>query len=416
MRFSVFAAALVAVLVGFGGTLALVVAAARNLGAGPAEIASWVGALCLGIGISSIALSAWHRQPVVTAWSLAGSVLIAGMPPGVSMNDAIGAFLLCGLLFVLSGAIPALGTAVARLPASLGAAMLAGLLLRFVLPLFPGVQAEPWLVGPLLLLFLLARSVHAASAPLLVIAAGLPLAWLLGHPLPPWSFGLGLPRWTTPGFHPASLLGLGVPLFLVTMATQQIPGAAVLRVAGYRPPVGSALVVTGGLTMLLAPFGAYTVNLSSVTAALCTGADAHPDPAQRWRTGLVYGALYLVLAVFGAGFATMLAGLPPMLVTVVVGAAMLGPLTGALTAAVVQERERFAAVTAFVVTASGVSILGLGGRILGPPRGRGRPGSRNHLPPPSRATLKSCNGDFDDYPRCIAFQKSDYYVQASQHS
>ena len=365
MRFSVFAAALVAVLVGFGGTLALVVAAARNLGADQAEIASWVGALCLGIGLSSIGLSLWHRQPVVTAWSLAGSVLIAGMPGGIGMGEAVGAFVLCGLLSVLSGAIPALGAAVARLPASIGAAMLAGLLLRFVLPLFQGVQAEPLLVGPLLLLFLLARMVHAASAPLVVIAAGLPLAWALGHPLPPMSFELGTPVWVTPVFHGATLLGVGVPLFLVTMATQQLPGAAVLRVAGYRPPLESVLVVTGGLTMLLAPFGAYTVNLSSLTAALCTGGDAHPDPAERWRTGPVYGGLYLLLAVFGAGFATMLAGLPPMLVTVVVGAAMLGPMTGALTAAVVHERERFAAVTAFVVTSSGVSLLGLGGAFWG---------------------------------------------------
>lgn len=365
MRFSVFAAALVAVLVGFGGTLALVVAAARNLGADQVEIASWVGALCLGIGVSSIGLSLWHRQPVVTAWSLAGSVLLAGMPPGIGMGDAVGSFVVCGLLFVLSGAIPALGAAVARLPASIGAAMLAGLLLRFVLGPLQGLQAEPMLVAPLLLLFLLARLVHAASAPLVVIAAGLPLAWALGHQLPPLSFGLGAPVWTTPAFHVATLLGVGLPLFLVTMATQQIPGAAVLRVSGYDPPVGSALMVTGGLTMLLAPFGAYTINLSSVTAALCTGPDAHPNPAERWRTGPVYGGLYLVLAVFGAGFATMLAGLPPMLVTVVVGAAMLGPLTGALTAAVVRERERFAAVTAFVVTTSGVSVLGLGGAFWG---------------------------------------------------
>ncbi len=365
MRFSIFAAALVAVLVGFGGTLALVVAAARNLGADGGEIASWVGALCLGIGISSIALSSWHRIPVVTAWSLAGAVLIAGVPAGLSMGKAVGAFVFSGVLMVLSGLVPALGAAVSRLPAPLGAAMLAGLLLRYVLAIFQGAQAEPLLVLPLLLVFLVARGVHASSAPLVVIAAGLPLAWWLGHALPAPEFGLAVPRWTTPEFDVATMVGLGVPLFLVTMATQQIPGTAVLRVAGYAPPVRSALVVTGVMTLLLSPFGGYSTNMSSVTAAICTGPDAHPDPAQRWRTGPIYGALYLVLALFGAGFAAMLAWLPGVLVTVVAGTALLGPMTNAMAAAVAVERQRLAAVVAFAVTASGVSALGLGGAFWG---------------------------------------------------
>ena len=365
MRVSIVAAALVAVLVGFHGTLAIVVAAARNLGADGAEVASWVGALCLGIGISSIVLSVWHRMPVVTAWSLAGAVLIAGLPPGTGMAEATGAFLLSGTLMVLTGAVPALGAAVARLPAPIGAAMLAGLLLRFVLALFQAGQAEPGLVLPLLLVFLLARSVHAASAPLVVLVAGLPLAWMLGHGLPAPSFALSVPQLTLPAWSVTALIGLGLPLFLVTMATQQLPGSAVLRVAGYVPPVQSALTTTGSLTVLLAPFGCYSTNLSSITAAICTGVDAHPDPAQRWRTGPVYGGLYLVLALFGAGFTTMLAGLPPALVTTVAGTALLGPLMNALTVSMAVDRERFAAVTAFAVTASGMGLLGVGGAFWG---------------------------------------------------
>ena len=365
MRFSIAASALVAVLVGFGGTLALVVAAARNLGANQAEIASWTGALCLGIGISSIVLSTRTRIPVVTAWSLAGAVLIAGLPPGTSMPAATGAFLLSGALMLLSGLVPALGAAVARIPAPLGAAMLAGLLLRFVMAMFQSAQTEPLLVLPLMAIFLAARTLHAASAPLVVIAAGLPLAWLLGHTLPPPEFGLALPIWTTPAMDPQTLVGLGIPLFLVTMATQQIPGSAVLRVAGYTPPVRQSLLVTGALTLLLAPFGCYSTNLSSVTAAICTGPDAHPDPAQRWKTGPIYGALYLVLALFGAGFAAMLAGLPPLLVTTVAGTALLGPITNALAAAVAEPHQRLAATVAFAVTASGLTALGLGGAFWG---------------------------------------------------
>ncbi len=362
---SILAAALVAVLVGFGGTLAVIIAAARNLGADPATVASWVGALCLGIGISSLLLSWRTRIPVVTAWSLAGAVLIAGLPPGTSLAAATGAFLLAGGLTVLSGLVPALGALVARLPAPLGAAMLAGLLLRFVLALFQSAQLEPLLVVPLLALFVVARVLHAASAPLVVLAAGLPLAAVLGHPMPPLALGLAFPVWTTPSFGPAAMLGLGVPLFLVTMATQQIPGAAVLRVAGFEPPTRPALVVTGLLTVLLAPFGGYSINLSSITAAICTGPDAHPDPAQRWRTGPVYGIAYLVLACFGAGFATMLAGLPPLLVATVAGTALLGPLTNALSAAVARPDLRFAAIAAFGVTASGITLLGLGAAFWG---------------------------------------------------
>ncbi len=365
MRFSVFAAAIVAVVAGYGGTMAIVVAAAQNLGMDQAGASSWVGALCLGVGISSIVLSVMHRMPVVTAWSLAGAVLIAAMPHGTTMADAVPAFVLSGVLMMLSGLVPALGAAVARLPAALGAAMLAGLLLRFVLALFQAAQTEPWLVLPLLLAFLAMRRVHVASAPLIVIAAGLPLAAALGHPLPPLQFGLAVPVWTSPALNPGLLLGLGLPLFIVTMATQQVPGAAVLRVFGYVPPVRSTLLITGGLTVLLAPFGGYAMNLSSVSAALCVGPDAHPDPAQRWRTGPVYGAAYLVLALFGAGFATMLAGLPPLLVTAVAGTALLGPLMNALTACVAVEKQRFAAVTTFGVTASGMTLLGLGGAFWG---------------------------------------------------
>ena len=365
MRFSVIAAALVAVVVGFGGTLAIVVAAARSLGADGAEVGSWVGALCLAIGVSSLVLSVLSRKPVVTAWSLAGGVLIAAMPPGFTMPEAVGAFVLYAVLTILSGAIPALGQAVARLPASVGAAMLAGLLLRFVVSLFQAAQAEPLLVLPLLLVFLLARRVHAASAPLVVIVAGLPLAALLGHSLPVPVFGLAAPVWVTPVFHPGALLGLGVPLFMITMATQQIPGAAVLRAAGYEPPLRMALITTGIVSLLTAPFGGYATNLSSVTAALCTGPDAHPDPARRWLTGPIYGGCYLVLALLGAGFAAMLAGLPPLLVTTVAGTALVGPMTNALTVGLANERERFAAVTAFGVTVSGMAFLGLGGAFWG---------------------------------------------------
>ena len=366
MRFSVIAAALVAVLVGFGGTLAVIVQAAGHLGASPGQTASWVTALCLAIAGTSIYLSVRYRMPVVTAWSLAGGVLIGAAPPGISLAAATGAFLASAVLMILAGLVPALGGAIARLPPSIAGAMLAGVLLRYVLGLFQAAQGSPGLVLPLIAVFMVARLVHAASAPLAVIAAGVPLALLLGLPLP---MPAGL-EWSVlvpvaPEFSPSAIIGLGVPLFLVTMATQQIAGGAVLRLAGYVPPMRGALVATGLATVLAAPFGGYCANLSSITAALCTGPDAHPDPARRWLTGVVYGLLYLGLAACGASFSQFFSGLPPALVATVAGAALLGPLMGALASAMAHEGQRFAAVMAFGVTASGMTLLGVGAAFWG---------------------------------------------------
>lgn len=366
LRFSIVASAAVAVIVGVGSTLAVVVQAAQHLGATSAEIASWVAALCLAIGATSVFLSIRYRMPIVTAWSLAGAVLLASAPPGIVMAEAIGAFLLSAMLTLLAGAIPPLGRAIARLPSPIAGAMLAGLLLRFVLALFQASQASPALVMPLIALFLVARLLHAASAPLVVIAAGVPLAAALGLPMPlPNRLELSSLVFMPPAWSAPALLGLGLPLFLVTMATQQISGAAVLRVSGYVPPVRGALLATGLATLLTAPFGGFSNNLSSITAAICTGPDAHPDPARRWLTGPIYGALYFVLAAFGASLVTLFGSLPPALVATVAGTALLGPLTGSLASALSREDERFAAVLAFSVTASGVMLFGIGAAFWG---------------------------------------------------
>lgn len=365
MRFSVIASAVVAAVVGFGSTLAIIVQAARRLGATPDQTASWVASLCFGLALTSVYLSWRYRMPIVTAWSLAGAVLIVAAPSGITMTEGVGAFMFAAVLMVLAGAVPLLGDAIARLPASVAAGMLAGLLLRFALGLFAAAQTAPALVLPLLLVFLLARLWHPASAPLVVIAASAPVALLEGYALPVPHAALATMVWMPPSFSAASLIGLGVPLFLVTMATQQISGAAVLRTSGYTPPVSAVLVTTGLATVLLAPFGAYSVNLSSVTAAICTGPDTHPDPAKRWLAGLVYGFCYLVFAIVGASLAGALSALPQVLIATVAGTALLGPLTAALTSALHRERERFAAILAFAVTASGLTLAGVGGAFWG---------------------------------------------------
>ena len=365
MRFSVVASALVAAVVGFCGTLAIIVEAMRHVGATEAEASSAVAALCLGIAGATLYLSARYRMPVVTAWSLAGAALVASAPAGVTLRDAVGAFVLSAVLMALAGLIPALGNAVARLPASIAGGMLAGILLRFVLLAFQAAQGTPALAVPLLATFLLARRVHAASAPLVVIAAAVPLALLEGYVLPIPAVSVSRLTWIAPGFSPSVLVGLGMPLFLVTMVTQQISGAAVLRTSGYVPPVRAVLITTGLTTVFAALFGAYSVCLSSVTASICTGPDAHPDPAKRWLTGPAYAAIYLLFAVFGASAAASLARLPPVLIAVVAGTALLGPLTGALASALHREGERFPAVVAFGVTASGLTAAGIGAAFWG---------------------------------------------------
>ncbi len=274
---SILSTALVAAIVGFGGTLAVVLAAAKAVGADPVQTASWVTGLCLAMAGTSALMSWRYKMPIVTAWSTPGAVLIAASAVPVGMEAAVGAFMVAGLLIVLTAGVRPLGDLVARIPAPVASAMLAGVLLRFVLPAFESAQTSPALVLPLIALFLVLRLVSPASAVLGVLAAGAVLAGLLGRvgPLPGWIWPDA--QFIAPQFEAAVALGLGVPLYLVTMASQNLPGFAVLRAAGYTPPVRPALAITGGASLLTGLMGAHTSNLAAITAALVTGPDTHPD-------------------------------------------------------------------------------------------------------------------------------------------
>lgn len=366
MRFSVISSALVAVLVGFGGTLALVVAAAQAAGADTAQTASWVTGLCLAMAGSSAYLSIRHRIPVVTAWSTPGAALIAASAAPMGMEAAVGAFIFAAALILLTAAFRPISTLIERIPVSVAAAMLAGVLLRFVLAVFETAGASPWLVLPLVALFLVLRLASPPFAVLAVLAAGVLLAGaqgLLGEVALEGS--LTTLMLIVPRFELSVLIGLGLPLYIVTMASQNLPGFAVLRAAGYPVPSRSILSVTGLASLLTAPLGAHTSNLAAITASLCTGADAHPDKDKRWLTGPVYAAGYLVLALFGASLVGLFAALPPALVITIAGLALIGPLVGALGAALTVEADRFAAVLTLAVTASGLSLLGIGSAFWG---------------------------------------------------
>lgn len=365
MRVSVISSALVAAVVGIAGALAIVLAAAEAVRATPAETTSWVTALWLSMAITSGYLSWRHRVPIITAWSTPGAAVIAATAGTIAMDAAVGAFLLAGGLIVLTALVKPLDELIRRIPVPVAAAMLAGVLVRFVLQMIEAVPAAPWLVLPLVALFLVARLLSPSGAMLFVIAGGTLLASMLGM-IETWpTVSVSAFTLVTPRFDVAALIGLGLPLYLVTMASQNLPGAAVIKAAGYEPPFTSALLATGFASMLIAPLGAHTINLAAITAAICTGPDAHPDPKQRWKTGIAYLFVNGGLATLGASLVALFAIFPAALIKTIAGLGLLGSLTAALGSALAEERERFAAVLTFAVTASGIAILGIGSAFWG---------------------------------------------------
>jgi benzoate membrane transport protein len=365
MRTSLLSAALVAALVGYGSTVALVLAAAAALGATEAQAASWLLAVCLAKAIGSAGLSLWTRVPVVLAWSTPGAALIAATE-GISLPEATGAFIAAGALIALCGLVRPLGRWIARLPAAIAAAMLAGVLMPFCLRLAPAAGDLPAVVLPMVLVFLAVRRADPALAVLAALGTGLAGAWGAGLVSAPAAATRAPgPVLVIPAWDPAVLIGLGVPLALVTMASQNLPGFATLRAAGYAPPVARALTVTGLLSMAGALFGGHTVNMAAITAAICLGPDVHPDPARRWRVGLVYGAVWVGLGLLGPLVVATIAALPAPLVAGTVAIALLAPLSGALAGAFAGNGGRMAPTVTLAVTASGVAVFGIGAAFWG---------------------------------------------------
>ena len=358
-------AAVVAALVGYGSTIALVLAAAAAVGATPGQTASWVLAVSFAKAIGSGLLSTWNRVPVVLAWSTPGAALIAASE-GVTMPMAVGAFVLAGGLIALTAAIRPLGRLVAAIPDGIAAAMLAGVLLPFCLQGMAAAKAAPTLVLPMIVVFLAVRLKNPAIAVLAALAAGLGLAFGTSAAiLPPLSLPVPRPELILPDWSASALIGLGLPLYLVTMASQNLPGFATMRAHVFAPPVNRALAVSGGLSGVAALFGAHTVNMAAITAAICMGDDVHPDRSQRWKVGLAYMGVWLLLGLFSPLILTFLAALPGEVMTALVALALLGPLMGALSGAFSVVDTRFAATMTLAVTASGVAVLGIGAAFWG---------------------------------------------------
>ncbi|MBZ9867590.1 benzoate/H(+) symporter BenE family transporter [Mesorhizobium sp. CA15] len=364
MRISIPISAFVAAIVGFGGTLALVIAAAEAVGATQIETASGVTAICLAMVVECLWLSWRTKMPVITAWSTPGLALIAASS-GFTMPQAVGAFMVTGILLVATGLFKPLTRLIAKIPASVASGMLAGILVSFAVNAVKAIPADPWLILPLIAAFFAIRLFNPALSVLVVLIGGGLAAFLTGR-----VGSLPAPELSTltliaPQFTASAIIGLALPLYLVTMASQNLSGLAVLRAAGYHPEPGTLIGVTGLFSLLSAPFGAATTNLAAISAAICTGPDVHPDPAERWKTGPFYALAYLIFAIFGASLVAIFAVLPQSLIVLVAGLALTAPLANALSIALKDEAERMPATVTFAVTASGLTLLGVGAAFWG---------------------------------------------------
>ncbi len=359
-------AGFVTVLVGFTSSAVIVFQAAQALNASPAEITSWMWALGLGMGLTCIVLSLRYRMPVVTAWSTPGAAMLITAAAGVSMSEAVGAFLLSGALITLCGFTGWFERAMNRIPIGIASGMLVGVLLRFGLDLFIAMKTQFTMVFAMFVVYLLARRLNPRYAVILALGVGLLIAGLQGllH-FETVTWQLAQPIWIMPRFSLAALIGVALPLFVVTMASQNVPGVAVQRASGYDIPISPVIGWTGATTMILAPFGGFALNLAAITAAICMGREAHEDPDKRYIAAVAAGVFYLIIGLLGGTVTALFTALPKELVLAIAGLALLGTIGNGLAAALGQERDREPALITFLVTASGVSLLGIGSAFWG---------------------------------------------------
>lgn len=363
---SAVAAGFVAVLVGFASSAAIVFQAATAAGATPAQISSWIGALGVGMGVTCIGLSLRYRMPVVTAWATAGAALLITGLEGVTMSQAIGVFIFSGALVTLCGITGLFEKSMKRIPLSIASAMLAGILVRFGMDVFSAMQQEFALVALMFAAYLLGRRFLPRYAIIVVLALGALYAWAHGLLV----FGLSDVRVTrpvlmVPEFTWTTLLSAGIPLFIVTMASQNVPGVAVLRSSGYQPPVSKLMTWTGLTTMVLAPFGCFSVSLAAITAAICASEESHENPDKRYVSSVFAGIFYLIAGVFGATVVALIAALPKALIMAIAGLALFGTIANGLVGAMADTRQREPALITFLVTASGMTLFGIGAAFWG---------------------------------------------------
>jgi len=361
-----FVAGFVAVLVGYTGSAVIIFQAARTVGVTPPQIGSWMMALGFGMGLTTIGLSLRYKAPVITAWSTPGAALLATLPGGILLPEAIGAFLFSAMLIIVCGITGWFEKIIDRIPLSLAAAMLAGIIFQFGIDAFISMETQLQLVFAMFVAYLFAKRFAPRYAIIFVLVLGFIICQfqdLLNFT--EFSFSFAQPQWIQPEFSIAALIGIGIPLFVVTMVSQNIPGIAVLRASGYQTPISPLISWTGITTLLIAPFGGFAINLAAITAAICTGPEAHEDPDKRYLAGLSAGFFYILLGIFGAAVAALFAVFPREFVLALAGLALIGTIANSLHTAVSEVDNREAAVITFLVTASGMTLFGIGSAFWG---------------------------------------------------
>ncbi len=359
-------AGFIAMLTGYTSSLVLMFQAGQAAGLTNGQISSWIWALSIGMAICCIGLSLRYRAPIMIAWSTPGAALLITSLPGVPYSEAIGAYIFASGLIVLIGLTGTFDRLMRRIPASIAAALLAGVLFKIGLEICVAAEQQPLLVVAMLIAYLLGKRLLPRYAVLAALIVGSVLAAIFGllnfeH----FELQLAVPEWTTPSFSLAAAISIGIPLFIVAMASQNLPGMAVLRANGYDVPASPLLSTTGLTSMLLAPFGSHGIHMAAISAAICAGPEAHEDPKKRYTAAIWCGVFYGIAGIFGATLAALFAALPKALILSIAALALFASIIGGLTQAMSEPKEREAALITFLVTASGMTLFSVGSAFWG---------------------------------------------------
>ncbi|BBN57528.1 benzoate transporter [Pseudomonas chlororaphis subsp. aurantiaca] len=359
-------AALISVIVNYGGTFILVFQGAKAAGLSPEQTASWIWSISIGVGLTGAWLSYRYREPIITAWSTPGAAFLIAVLPSTPYPEMIGAFMLSAVGFVVLGMSGYFERVVKLIPPGIAAGLLAGILLRFGIGAFDGAGVDPLLVGALLLSYVLLRRFTARYAIVGVLLIGIVLLLGLGQvSFASLELKPALPVLTLPVFSLNALLSVALPLFLITLTGQYMPGMLVLRNDGFKASANPILTTTGLGSLLMAPFGSHAFNVAAITAAICTGKEAHEEPAKRYLAGLACGVFYLLVGIFGSTLAALFVVLPATFITTLAGLALLGAIGGSLATALVEPSGRETALITFLATAANITLFGLGGAFWG---------------------------------------------------
>jgi len=359
-------AGFIAMLTGYTSSLVLMFQAGQAAGLTSGQISSWIWALSIGMALCCIVLSLRYRAPIMIAWSTPGAALLITSLPGVPYGEAIGAYIFASALIVLIGLTGTFDRLMRRIPASIAAALLAGVLFKIGLEICGAAEQQPVLVVAMLLAYLSGKRLWPRYAVLAALIVGSLLAGLFGLlDFSAFQLELAVPEWTTPSFSLAAAISIGIPLFIVAMASQNLPGMAVLRANGYDVPASPLLTSTGLASILLAPFGSHGIHMAAISAAICAGPEAHEDPKKRYTAAVWCGLFYGIAGIFGATLAALFAALPKALILSIAALALFASIIGGLTQAMSEPDEREAALITFLVTASGMSLFNVGSAFWG---------------------------------------------------